>query len=314
MLDPHVIQKLTSRVDRRIIVTGAGGWLGLATLELLADALGENFARCVGCFGSSARDLALRGGRTVPQLPLAALGELPPRPSWLLHLAFLTKDRAERMNEADYRSANRAIGDTVLAALDNIGVEAVFLASSGAALRADDAAAAPAMRLYGALKRDDEDRFAAMAKATGRRLVIARIFALTGPYINKHEAYAIASFMLDALAGRPVMVRAPKPVVRGYVAIRELMALVFALLDEQQGGITRFETGGEPLELAEVAAIVATAVPGGSVNRASIGDEIADRYHGDPAAYTALLARHHIAPVPLARQIEEAIDYLQSDQ
>jgi nucleoside-diphosphate-sugar epimerase len=65
------------------------------------------------------------------------------------------------------------------------------------------------MRLYGSLKREDEERFAAWADAAGKRAVIARIFALTGPYINKPGAYAIASFLADAMAARPVEVRAP---------------------------------------------------------------------------------------------------------
>lgn len=313
MLEPRIAESL-ARESQRIIVTGAGGWLGLATLELLADTLGADFERRVVCFGSSERQLELRGGRRVRQLPLATIRDLPSQPTWLLHFAFLTKDRAELMTETEYRAANGAIGDTVLAALGPIGVEAVFLASSGAAYRADDPSAAPAMRLYGDLKLADETRFAAWAEQTGARLAIGRIFALTGPYINKHEAYAMASFMLDGLAGRPIAVRAPRPVVRAYVAIRELMSLVFALLAARSDGIVRFDSGGEPLELAEVAAAVARAFPGGKVERAAISNSDADRYHGDCAAYAALLAENGITPVELDRQVQETIDYLRSDQ
>lgn len=313
MLEPRIAESLT-RGSQRIIVTGAGGWLGLATLELLAEALGADFERRVVCFGSSERQLELRHGRRVSQAPLAAIRDLPQQPTWLLHFAFLTKDRAEQMTESDYRAANEAIGDTVLAALDPIGVEAVFLASSGAAYRAADPSAAAAMRLYGELKLADERRFAAWAEHSDCRLAIGRIFALTGPYINKHEAYAMASFMLDGLAERQIVVCAPRPVIRAYVAIRELMSLVFALLADRAGGIVRFDSGGEPLELAEVAAAVARALPGGKVERAAISNDDADRYHGDGAAYAALLANNAIAPVGLDRQVQETIDYLRSDQ
>src|SRR3546814_4953036 len=92
------------------------------------------------------------------QRPLADLIKLPYQPTYLLHFAFLTKDRAETMQEADYCAANRAIRQSVLDALDPIGVEAGFIASSGAAQFADDMLAKPAMRLYGMLKREDEDR------------------------------------------------------------------------------------------------------------------------------------------------------------
>lgn len=308
MLEPHVAAALAASPER-IVVTGAGGWLGLATLELLRDALGADFATRVVAFGSNARVLRLWTGE-VAQRPLAELATLPPAPTWVLHYAFLTKDRAAAMDDDAYARACVGIRDTVLAALDPIGATAIFVASSGAAARADDPAAAREMRLYGRLKRDDEDAFAAWAETTGKRAVIARVFNLTGPYINKLSAYALACFILDALAARPIAVRSPRPVMRGYVPIRELVSLALLLLGGE--GVTRFETGGDALELGEVAEAVA-AVLGGTVSRAAITDTVEDRYLGDDAAYSKLLARHGIARSPLSDQIAETAAYLARD-
>ena len=296
-----------ARTDHRIVVTGAGGWLGLATLELLRDALGEAFATRVVAFGSNARVLRLRTGE-VAQRPLVELAALPPAPTRVLHYAFLTKDRAAAMADDAYAAACAHIRETVLAALGPIGATAIFVASSGAAARADDPAAARELRLYGRLKRDDEDAFAAWTEARNTRAVIARVFNLTGPYINKHSAYAMASFILDALAARPIAVRAPREVVRGYVPIRELVSLALLLLLDG-AGVTRFETGGDALELGEVAAAVA-GVLGGTVTRAAITDAAADRYLGDEVGYAALLARHGITRTPLWEQIAETAAYL----
>ncbi|WP_206237840.1 NAD-dependent epimerase/dehydratase family protein [Novosphingobium terrae] len=306
LLAPAIADRLIAD-HRRIVVTGAGGWLGLATLELLAGTLGDAFARRVVAFGSSNRVLRLRDGTQVMQRPLADMAWLPEAPTLVLHLAFLTKDRAEAMDEDAYRAANRAISQSVLEALKPIGAQALFLASSGAAAKAEDAAASPAMRLYGAMKRDDEDVFAQWARDTGHRAVIGRVYAVSGPHMNKPEAYALASFMRDALDGRPIAVRAPHQVIRSYVAIRELMSLVFALLLDAEGGVERFDSGGDPLELADVAQAVADAVPGTQVTRAAITSDRPDRYHGDGAHYAALLAQHGIAPVALATQVHEAL-------
>lgn len=296
--------------DRPIVITGASGWIGLATLDLLHRALGDAFGTRVHCFGSSARMLNLRDGRQVPQHALADLPGLAAKRVWLLHFAFQTKDRAETMSEDAYRAANLAISDTVLDALDRLDAEAVFVASSGAATKADDPAASAAMRLYGAMKRDDEVRFAGWADARGRRAVIGRIFNITGPYINKHQAYAMASFILDALDHRPIAVRAPREVFRAYVAIRELMSLVFALLAAAPSGVARLDTGGEAMELGDVARVVAAVMGGVGVERATITDPVPDRYVGDDAAYAALLARHGIASIPLDEQVRETADYL----
>lgn len=309
MLEAHVSRALAAGTQH-IAVTGAGGWLGLATLDLIERALGPAFATRVTCYGSARRLLDLGGGRQVAQRALADLAALEATDVWLLHFAFQGKERAEAMDEAAYRAANRAIADTVLAALDRIDVRAMFVASSGAAASADDPAASPAMRLYGGMKRDDEDRFAAWAIARDRHAVIARVFNITGPYINKHQAYAMASFILDALAGRQIEVRAPRAVIRGYVAIRELMSLVFALMAAAPTGVMRFDTGGEPLELGAVATAVDRALGGRGVARAAIVEPGADRYVGDDAGYAELLAAHAIAAVPLDRQIVETADHL----
>src|SRR6185369_6164331 len=102
-------------------------------------------------------------------------------------------------------------------------------------------------------KRDDEGAFAAWAKRSGKTVAIARIFNLSGPHINKLGSYALACFILDALAGGPIAVKATHEVWRGYVAVRELMSLAFAMLLEGRRGAALFETGGEPLEMGEIA-------------------------------------------------------------
>lgn len=308
MLAAHIAEALRQD-QRRILLTGASGWLGRATLDLLHQELDGQFHKRVRCFGSAQRRFALPGSDSIAQQPLAALSDLAEQPSLLLHLAFLGKERAEQMDEPQYRAANRAIGKTVLGALDRIGVEAVFVSSSGAAAHADDPKASAAMRLYGAMKRDDEDAFAKWAETTGKRLVVARIHNLSGPHINKPGSYALACFIADALGGGPIQVRAPHDVVRGYVAIRELMSLAFACLLRDGGQIIRFETAGEPLELGALAELVSTQFGGCPIDRpARVPGE--DRYVGDPSIYRALLRLEGIAEVPLDRQVAETAAYL----
>ena len=227
----------------------------------------------------------------------------------MLHLAFLTKDRAEQMDEAEYRRANRALSQRLLDHLDAIDTKAVFVASSGAARFADDPGRSAAMRLYGELKRADEEAFAAWAQAREARAVIARIFNIAGPHINKQASYALSALILDALAGRTVTVRAPHRVVRGYVAIRELMSLVFALLLEPKPEVIRFDSGGEPMELADVAHEVARQT-GAAVARAPLSSEAEDRYVGERTAYDRLLSAHRIEPVPFAQQVGETLAFL----
>lgn len=298
---------------RRIVVVGARGWIGRSALALLHESLGpEAFAGRVACFGSGAGTVDLENGVLAPQRPLSELGRLDARPTLVLHLAFLTKDKVAGMDPDAYAAANRALSRQVLEALAPIGADRLFVASSGAAAFADDPEAAADLRLYGALKREDEAMFAAWAEAepAARRAAVARIYSVSGPYINKHQAYALASLILDALAGRPVEVRAPKAVLRSYVAVRELLSLAFAeLLADAGPPAARFDTGGQALELGAVAEAVAEVL-GGEVVRRPITEAKDNRYVGDDDAWRALLARHGIAHLALPDQIRETAAYL----
>src|SRR5689334_7183926 len=111
-LSAKVGEALAKSSDR-ILVTGAGGWIGRATLELLHNTLGtEAFDTRVVALGSADRELQLRDGTRIRQRSLVEIANLDARPSIVLHLAFLTKDRAERMDEAEYIRANRAVSET----------------------------------------------------------------------------------------------------------------------------------------------------------------------------------------------------------
>jgi nucleoside-diphosphate-sugar epimerase len=222
----------------------------------------------------------------------------------LFHLAFLTKDKVAVIDRDEYRETNRALSSTVLEALSAIGADRLFVASSGAAAFADVSSASEDLRIYGGLKREDEDRFVAWAEAdTGRRAVVTRIYNLTGPFINKYDTYALASFIIDALSGRPISVRAPMRVIRSYVAISELVSLVlYQLLGSGDVSVYRYDSGGEVLELREVAAEVARVL-GGTVVRAPITESVDNNYIGDAEIYASLLEAAGIAAVPLAQQI-----------
>ncbi len=322
-LDPDIDRKharlapvargLVRADQRRILLVGARGWIGRTVLALLHEALGPScFANRVVCFGSASGEIALEDGTAVLQQPLRALDTLPAMPSLLLHLAFLTKDRIASMDADIYASENRALSRTVLDALDPIGVDRLFVASSGAAAFADDAEAAADLRLYGSLKREDEEAFAgwALTRPDECRAAIGRIYSVSGPYINKPQNYALASFILDALAGRPIEVRAHMPVFRSYAAVRDLVSLVFAMLLADRGDpVLRFDTGGEALELETVARLTA-ALFHTRVHRQPITEPRENRYVGNEESWQRHLAEFAIEPLPLAQQIAETAAWL----
>jgi UDP-glucuronate decarboxylase len=296
----------------RIVVVGAGGWLGLATLEMLHGLLGPDFHRRVACFGSSARTLTLRGSLGVDQQPLQALAGLPPAPSLVLHMAFLTQEKAKAMSEEAYVEANRAISGQVLGALDAIGARGVFVPSSGAVYMADQDGAERSKQLYGRLKREDEDRFAAWGEDRRANIAIARVFNLSGPYINKRASYALACFIADALAGRPIGIRATRPVLRSYVAICEMMSVVMGALTDTSMEPIVFDTAGDDVyEMAQIAQVVGNVLHHGrGIDRPALQDGDIDRYVGDGSTYARLRRLNEVTPIGFAEQVRETARYM----
>jgi UDP-glucuronate decarboxylase len=311
-IDGAAAQRLLE-AETRLVVTGAGGWLGLATLEMLHGLLGRAFSRRVVALGARPRRLLLRGGVEVSQASLSALDDLPPAPSLVIHLGFLTQGPQMTLTAEDYVAANTAIRKRLLFALDRIGAEGLFLASSGAAYRADPAGGAQSKELYGWLKRQDEAEFGLWGEDSGRPVVAARIFNLSGPYINRRSTYALASFIADALAGRPITVRADRRVYRSFTAIEELMSVALGALTQAGGRSVAFDTAGEgALEMEDLAHAVARALGAPDVVvRPSLDREAApDRYVGDGAAYTMLGLRLGVARRSLDDQVRQTAAFM----
>lgn len=296
----------------RVVITGAGGWAGLATLEMLHGLFGEAFHRRVRCFGAGERTLTLRGGVEVTQRPLGLLPGLRASPSIVLHLAFLTVQGFGEMSAQAYARVNRTISDQVRAALDPIGARAAFLGSTGAIYLTDDPAAPESKRHYGALKRLDEARFVRWAAKPGHRLAIGRVFNIAGPYINVRPRYALSSFIADVQAGRPIAIQATSRVFRSYVALEELMSVVFGILTDPDDGTVTFDTLGENvLELDDLAQAVQDALGRQvGVRRPQLNEGAPDRYIGDGEAYFSLLSKYGVVRTPLAEQIRQTADYM----
>ena len=318
-LDSRTAESLR-RSELRIAMTGASGWVGQASLEALEGVLGARFLEKLHAFGSHEREMRLASGTPVMIRSLDQLAELPPAPTLLLHYAFLTKDRVAGLSNADYLARSAELAGHVSRAIGRIGVVKMLFPSSGAVygqpMRADRSLKdEPDTNPYGTTKLRDERAFMAACASAGAQVFVPRVFSLSGPYINKHEAYVLATAVKCALAGQPIALHARRRVFRSYVSVRDLVRVSLAQLMAGEPGAQVCDTGGEVVEVGELAARVARMLgaPDLPIQRPALDPAAADdRYVGDDEAWVRFSARLGIRPRTLDEQIVETAAWLAS--
>jgi nucleoside-diphosphate-sugar epimerase len=300
----------------RFIVTGARGWLGRASLDLLESALGAKVEERVVAFGSSPGVVKTRGGASVPVLRFDDAASLRRQPTLLMHYAYLTKDRlVGGLPVETYRRQNAEIRDTVRGWLEPLGITRIFLPSAGAVYSAlgtvDDR---DGRGDYGRDKLEDEAQFAAARKRLQARLLIARIFSVSGPHINKHDSYVLASIILSILRGQSIALRAQRPVYRSYVSVVDLItiAIGWLLRSDAPEQITIDAASHEIMEVGELAkrAALVLGARGATIQRPVVNMRDPDRYVGDPAQLMRLAAMLGVPLSNIDEQVRETAAYL----
>lgn len=275
-----------------IAVTGATGWFGAVTLDLLAAALGDRAPELVTAYAGRPRTIEVSGSRwQVRALEDLVLAD--PAPQTLLHFGYLTRDRVAAMGVDAYVAANVAITAHVLDAIAVHRPVAVVMTSSGAVYGPDGRLAHDVMtNPYGSLKRLDELAVRAAVADVGGTCVIPRVFSVAGPHITKPELYALGSMIGMAQRGGPVEVRARGPVVRSYCGVDEVVSLsLWAALGSRTPRTDLvFDTGGTPVEVGELAHVVADVhgLPAGSVVRTLDANVAPDVYVGNSETMAAM--------------------------
>jgi nucleoside-diphosphate-sugar epimerase len=282
--------------DDRVLVTGASGWLGLTALDLLAPLNLPTLA-----LASRARLIRAGDGhiecRVWDDREVTAFS-----PTVVLDCAFLTRDRVADMPLADYVSANRSLTERLLFATRLPGVRLALTVSSGAAIYPRDALDGPIeANPYGYLKREAEHRLTQAAAEREAVPIVARAWSISGAHVQKPHGYALGS-MIQAADSGSIRITATRPVFRRYVLAEELLALGIA---EGSVGPATIDSGGELVEMAELAARIAAVVrPDTVISRDEVDPHNPDRYHSDGQDWERRCLRWGLQSAGLERQIE----------
>ena len=286
----------------RVIVLGAGGWFGRTYISLVAG-LGIPLL----LIGSYSRKVEV-GGVEHEIVEWSEESVLLFRPTIVLDAAFLTRRYLEVLGHKEYLRKNMLLMKRVLWLAGLESVRRVVTISSGAVYSARDAGVdAPNLEPYGFLKQELESQLVTQASQTDTTLVVARAFSVSGGFVQFPEEYALSSFVRQALDSGLIRVEAPALVYRRYCSVSDFLAVGFGL--SNTSGITQFDSGGDLVELADLARMVAEAVEGpvsveAQPDRAAAGRS---NYCSDNTEWEQALRETNLSALNLPQQISEVV-------
>lgn len=292
----------------RYVLTGPSGWIGSAMLAALAARLGSGWDEYVTCFGSTERELHA-AGKTVHVRVLSTLTPDDVDGAHVIHLAYLTREKAALLGERTFFDTNLAIDGSVLAAISARSPASLFVASSGAAQMAQQG---HDMHPYGLAKLRQEARFLEWGRTAGVPVLAGRIFNLAGPWINKIDGYAIADFATQARSTGQIVISATRPVFRSYLHVADLCALV---LESAHAGLVHNATvdlcGATVVEMADLADCVAHAVGGNpTILRGPVDPAHPNAYLGNYTQTKMLAMQSGLCLQPLRQQVADTVAWL----
>ncbi|MDP1912749.1 NAD(P)-dependent oxidoreductase [Brevundimonas sp.] len=306
-----VFERALSPPATRLAVTGATGWLGKALVEMAARAgLSPKNGR-LRAFASKPGRLVLEGGTTLDLEALADAAPLTGEGWTVAHFAALGKERTVDLSTADYVAQSEALHRAALRLISRADRPRLIFASSGAVYGPNGTPPSLADEPYGHTKGLHEVALADWCGTNLAPLTICRVFNVGGPYGNKLDLYALSSLIRSALAGGDIPIRAQGPVLRSYVHVEELMALLVGQAQSAAPGPSRpFDSAGvEVVEIGDLARMVCAQLeldPARIVRRQDPEAPVS-RYVGDGADYQAAARGLGLTPIGIEAIVSDSI-------
>lgn len=236
---------------KRIVITGATGWLGSETAELIAETLGEDFKRHVTLVSSTPKI------KLVAKYTFETIGWDKFRTfesiDLLIHFAYLNQDRAESIGLPNFIHTNRSITADVNHVLSASPGCDVLAASSGAAgYFRDDINSTNPMEVYASLKLESEACF--LQNTNAGSVLNMRIWNVTGSGLDLDSDYAIANFFKQALDSQNIVLTGNSRSTRTYVDVKEMMFIFLLSLEKNKRDV--MDSGGFQTSFLDLASKV----------------------------------------------------------
>jgi nucleoside-diphosphate-sugar epimerase len=208
-------------MNLNIIITGASGFIGRATLQFFYRIFEDNINKFVFPISASQKNIKLSNNYSIKTYDYSHNFDKN-KAYIILHYSYATKARLETLSEDEFNINCQKINDSLLQIIKNYRIETLIFPSSGAIYNQNNP--------YAQNKINDEIYFSELSKKYNFNLMIPRIFNLGGPFINQSQTYALNNFILQAKANKKIIINANNDFFRSYIHVNNLIDLFFKWL------------------------------------------------------------------------------------
>ena len=267
------------------LITGGTGWLGKQTASRLIQKFGYDLNLVLT--SSKSTDLTIRDKcfKTIQSSQIDLQKDI----DYLFDYAFLTREKIDLLGSKAYFNTNSDLINNSTEIIKRFKPKVVILASSGAIYNSSKFSDAKNHKLYADLKLLQEKCIKEACNESGSRLIIVRIFNLSGNGINKSKVYAIQEFIETAIKNEPIVINSNFQVTRRYCDVDQLIDLLLELSSEHES--ICFDSGGPLVEIHELARIVKETLSSKSriVFKQVDKDLIPDNYYSNSKHFELLI-------------------------
>jgi len=242
---------------QNICITGASGWIGKETIDLLFRSLGSEFQNRVTLVSSDGKTLVLHSEqfKTVSWDNFIQSGNY----DLLIHLAFLNQDKLEDLGTSLFQQINRKLTSDILAVAARNPSGSILAASSGAARGyVGNLNSKNPYEVYSGIKNEMESNI--LNSCSFVHIGLMRIWNISGVHANIQAPYALSSYISQALCGDTIEVRGAEGMLRTYVNAQEMIWVYLMAL----GNFDKLplDSGGFETTLLALAELVASKMGG----------------------------------------------------
>jgi UDP-glucuronate decarboxylase len=257
-----------------IVLTGASGWLGRSTLQVMIDLFGVDILDSLQCYGSKDSVLHLSNDVDVEIFSLDKLLSNDCEIDLFIPHAFLTREKYFEKGPKCFWDDNMKIIQHEQELILRNQVRSTVLISSGIVTTiGEQKFKDESFVLYSRLKKLEEILISQASANMGSNLITCRLFSATGVDMPNPAQYAIGNFVQQVLTTGNINIESSRPVFRKYVDSRQLMRCCIQLA--QNGKTLSFESSGILMELSDLARqILSTLNTEGVVSTPNLEDNI----------------------------------------